>query len=371
MPMRMEPTQRFQVEKELFSRFNVRDEYVGANQWVFLVDQDPLFAKKFKELYSAAQQLGYWTFARKRGNLITISVVKAIHRGPGRKSVYMALFLATFLSVAISGYELSRAFLMSLGYQNAPPALMIEMTVEFVASLLTILGIHELGHKFVTERAGEKASWPYFIPGPPYLLGAGFLGIGTFGAMIMAEEPPLDRNHLFDLGISGPLAGFALSLMVAAIGVALSPPMMNPLVVNSFGPYYSIFYRLPLIIQLFFILKGESPNEAALSPVLIASWIGMLVTFLNLLPASQLDGGHVFRSFLSYRQALGVSVAVAMIMMMTGYWLMGVLVLFMAFIPDPGPLEEVTPLARSRKALLLLDFTIIILTAVVLRTSGF
>ncbi|MGC8631726.1 MAG: site-2 protease family protein [Thermoprotei archaeon] len=357
---------RVLVESEVFSRFRVTEEYMGSSGWTFYIENDEDFKKKFKELYFSLREIGYWAFARRSKKGIDLSIIPATPKRSRKKSIYFILFAVTFVSVAVSGYELSMAFLLSLGYSNPPITTMLISTAEFVIALIAILGIHEMGHKFVTERSGERASWPYFIPGPPYVLGAGFLGIGTFGALIMAEEPPLNRDHLFDLGISGPLAGFAVSLIAAAVGVALSPPIKNPLAVNSFGAYYSIFYRLPIIIQLFFAIKGESPYAAALNPILIASWIGMLITFLNLLPAAQLDGGHVFRSFLSSKQAMAVSVLIAFLMIFLGYWLMAILVLFMAFIPDPGALEEVTPLSGGRRAVLLLDFFIIILTAILL-----
>ncbi|WP_449461884.1 site-2 protease family protein [Tardisphaera miroshnichenkoae] len=353
------------VEREVFSRFSVREEYIGSSGWQFLVERTDDFKLRFKDLYFSLRELGFWAFARKQQGLVLISIVKATPHKERNPWIYVGLLAVTLASVAVSGYELSIAYFMALGVK-ASLASVAATTVEFVISLLAILGIHEMGHKFVTEKSGERASWPYFIPGPPYLLGAGFLGIGTFGAVIMAEEPPLNRDHLFDLGISGPMAGFIASVVAAAIGVALSPPLAMPSALQSLGQDYAIFYRVPLLIQIFFALKGQSPYYSALNPVLIASWIGMLVTFLNLLPAAQLDGGHIFRSFLTQRQMMALSVAVAMLMFLIGYWLMALLVLLMAFFPDPGALEEVTPLSKGRKSSLLLILAVIILTAIVI-----
>ncbi|MGC8614612.1 MAG: site-2 protease family protein [Thermoprotei archaeon] len=353
------------VEREIFSRFSVREEYIGSFGWQFLVERSDDFKQRFRDLYFNLRELGFWAFARTRQNFILISIVEAKPHKRRNPLLYVALLVTTILSVAVSGYQLSMAYFIALGVKATFRSLATS-TLEFVISLLAILGTHEMGHKLVTEKAGEKASWPYFIPGPPYLIGAGFLGIGTFGAVIMAEEPPLNRDHLFDLGASGPLAGFIASVAAAAIGVLLSPPLAAPSAVQALGQDYSIFYRMPLIISIFFALKGQSPYYSALSPILIASWIGMLVTFLNLLPAAQLDGGHIFRSFLSQRQMLALSSLVAMLMFLIGYWLMALLVLLMAFFPDPGALEEVSPLSKGRKSSLALLFLIIILTAIVI-----
>lgn len=158
---------------------------------------------------------------------------------------------------------------------------------EGVIYMLAVLGIlltHEMGHFLVACYHRVPASLPYFIPVP-------FLPFGTMGAVISMEGHQADRRQMFDLGVAGPLAGLAVAIPISVVGVMrLGEPS---------GPGMGIQFHNPLLFQmLIHWLHPGSPSADALAmsqlnPFLMAGWVGMLVTGLNMLPVSQLDGGHV------------------------------------------------------------------------------
>ncbi|MCX8205503.1 MAG: site-2 protease family protein, partial [Candidatus Nezhaarchaeota archaeon] len=192
-----------------------------------------------------------------------------------------------------------------------------------------------------------KASPPYFIPFPP-IIG---LPIGTLGAVILQEDPPVTKDELFDLGFSGPLFGFLASLLVTTIGLGLSYPLsmgMLEELLNRGG----VLLPTPLLYKLLIPLLRPDLGEAAaiyLHPIAWAGWVGLLVTFLNSSPIGLLDGGHALRALLSERAHLALSVAFVALMFVEGFWAMALLAAFLALKKHPGALNEVAPLSLPRK----------------------
>jgi membrane-associated protease RseP (regulator of RpoE activity) len=145
----------------------------------------------------------------------------------------------------------------------------------YMAAVMGILLAHEMGHFLMTLRHRIPASWPFFIP-MPYPL------IGTMGAVIAMQGSRADRRQLFDIGLAGPLAGLLVCVPVLCLGIYVAEP----------GP--SAFPQ-PLLMQglVPWIRPDLSPGAMLPNPLLMAGWVGLLVTGLNMLPISQLDGGHV------------------------------------------------------------------------------
>ena len=153
--------------------------------------------------------------------------------------------------------------------------------------MLAVLGIlltHEMGHFLMALRHRIPASLPYFIPLP-------VIPFGTMGAVIGMEGSKANRREMFDLGVAGPLAGLIIALPVSLIGIRMLPAA--PVVGDS------LCFHNPLLLQyLIAWLRPDYPTPAVLylnqfNSFLMAGWMGMLVTGLNMLPISQLDGGHV------------------------------------------------------------------------------
>ena len=150
---------------------------------------------------------------------------------------------------------------------------------------MTILLSHEFSHYFASKNHGVQATLPYFIPAPPILS-----PIGTFGAFIKMKTPIITRKALIDIGASGPLIGFIVSVMACVIGLN-----MSAVVVMRKAPGTLIFGDSLPFSFLTGITMGVAPagHDILLHPVAFAGWIGLFVTSMNLIPVGQLDGGHI------------------------------------------------------------------------------
>jgi membrane-associated protease RseP (regulator of RpoE activity) len=156
-----------------------------------------------------------------------------------------------------------------------------------------------------------NASLPYFIPFPSF--------IGTLGAFIRIRSPIYSKQVLFDIGIAGPLAGFAFLLPTLGIGLAYSKVL--PGIANS-GDF---IVGVPPLIWLLdkVIFPGVASADIYLHPVARAAWVGIFATALNLLPIGQLDGGHILYSFVGERHKLLSKIFVVALILLglfTEYW---------------------------------------------------
>ncbi|GBC78444.1 hypothetical protein HRbin08_01940 [bacterium HR08] len=207
-----------------------------------------------------------------------------------RVILHAALFLSTFATTFLAGafFALSGVAVEDLGAALIHPAI-VSSGLAYSFTLLTILLAHELGHYLACRYYGIQASLPYFIPAPPVI------GIGTFGAFIRIQEPIRSRRALFDVGIAGPLAGFAVALPAAIVGLWFADPAPPiPLTEGAIT-----FNDPPLFILLQRVF--DLPVMIQWNPIHFAAWVGMLATSLNLLPLGQLDGGHIAYALLGPR----------------------------------------------------------------------
>jgi membrane-associated protease RseP (regulator of RpoE activity) len=212
----------------------------------------------------------------------------------------------------------------------------------FTFTLLMILGAHELGHYFACRHYGIRATLPFFIPAPPVIS-----LFGTFGAVIKIKEPITTRRALFDIGIAGPLAGFAFALPATIIGVLSAKTAVPSSVVQ--------FHNPPLFLL---ILKLIGAADVDWSPIVWASWGALLVTALNLFPVGQLDGGHVLYAIFGRRihkwVSLIVCLAVATLSILSyvlynsPMWFLWTLVLLFLLKVGHPPVNEEEPLGKGR-----------------------
>jgi membrane-associated protease RseP (regulator of RpoE activity) len=216
--------------------------------------------------------------------------------------------------------------------------------LKYSLSIMAILLCHEMGHFIQTLRYRVYASLPYFIPIP-------FTPIGTLGAVIGMEARVGDRKAVFDIGISGPLAGLVPTLIFSVIGVAHAHYQPSPLF-----PSGGLHFGEPIILEwIEHWIKGPAPagQDLVLNPMLFAGWVGLLITSLNLMPVGQLDGGHILYALMprkAHRVAwlFLISAIAAMIYFGLMNWiLMAVLVLFMGPRHPPTANDDV-PLGATR-----------------------
>ncbi len=175
-------------------------------------------------------------------------------------------------------------------YSFAHPSLIFDGAI-FALALLAILLAHEAGHYVACRLYGVDATLPYFIPMPPPFMA------GTLGAFIKIRSPIPSRRALFDIGVAGPLAGFAMIIPVAVAGLLTTTPQALPLDATGI-----IRFNDPLMLQLLaWVLGVRDLANTAPNPFYFAAWIGLLVTSLNLMPVGQLDGGHAVYAFFGAR----------------------------------------------------------------------
>lgn len=213
---------------------------------------------------------------------------------PARKPAQVAplnlvLFLVTLLTTTMAGAFQAGADISLWHPILSAPAL--ARGLPFSIPLMSILLAHEMGHYLTARRNRVDVSLPYFIPAPfPSLF-----FIGTFGAFIRIRSMPRTRRAMFDIGAAGPWAGMLIALPVLIIGLATSKIVpLNP------GAGGLEFGDSILLLQLERWVLHIDPHavNVDLNPVGFAGWLGLFVTTLNLLPASQLDGGHVIYALL-------------------------------------------------------------------------
>jgi membrane-associated protease RseP (regulator of RpoE activity) len=213
--------------------------------------------------------------------------------------------------------------------------------IPFSFTLLGILLAHELGHYFACRYYRIAATFPYFIPAPTL--------IGTLGAFIRIRAPIINRKALFDIGLAGPVVGFLFA--VPALAVAIYSSKIVPAAQVS-AP---VRFGQPLLAQLLtaILRPGVHATDILLHPVGRAAWVGLFATALNLLPAGQLDGGHILYSFASEKHR-AVSFGVALALVPLGFkfwwgWLFWAGLLLIFGFRHPPLLDRWEPLDRKRR----------------------
>lgn len=233
--------------------------------------------------------------------------------------------------------------------------------LTYSIALMSILFAHEMGHYLQARRYRVAASPPYFIPmpAPPF---------GTMGAVIVQRSGFADRKRLFDIAISGPLAGLVIALPVAWYGIAESrieqiPPSFQG---NAFGE--------PLVFQwISNAIHGPrgAGEDLILNPLLFAGWVGIFITALNLIPIGQLDGGHILYALIGRKAhtaavSLTLLAIVYMVMARNHWYALIMLLLILTGIRHPPTGNDRIPLGRGRIVLgwLTLAFIVIGFTPV-------
>ncbi len=243
-----------------------------------------------------------------------------VPRRPSAKSLFLAclLFLLTLCTCLVAGTHFAAAYAnneavswdefvraFTLVYRQP---LALAAGLPFALTLLAILLAHELGHFFACRHHDIHSSYPFFIPFPTL--------IGTLGAFILIRSPIRTTRALFDVGASGPLVGFLVAVPALVYGIVhakfvpgLAVPAENKIVLGA-----------PLVLHLLAPIfhHGAKAANLLLHPVGRAAWVGLFATSLNLLPAAQLDGGHILRS-VSQRAHRFSSILLPLLLILLGF----------------------------------------------------
>jgi len=351
------------IQNVIGSEFIVEDSLLEYDVPTFYVRPKGELKSSFIRVLDKLEPKGFVPFMRERNGRITIRVIRSPWKKPGRSIIPLVLFLATVGTTLYTGYWLS----LTSKYVENP----LLGAVTFSIAIMSIMGLHEMGHKLAALKHRVKATNPYFIPGPP--------PIGTFGAVIQQKSLYPNKDALFDLGASGPILGFIVTIIVTVLGIMMStvaPAESNgqflkvPLLFIYIQGLVLNPSQNPLFLLVdsvrYFILQFTAPLEPGglalyLHPVAWAGYVGMLVTVLNLMPAGMLDGGHVVYSILGHKASRIIGAIAIIALFLLGFWLMALFALFLFMTRHPDPLDNVSKLSNKRKALSMILIAIFIL----------
>ncbi len=281
-------------------------------------------------------------------------------RARNRTWLHALLFFITILTTTIVGVDHWLSFQTDLG-SRALPALSTSLILNgfwYSATILTILGAHELGHYFACRYYRINASLPYFIPAPIPLT-------GTLGAFIRIRQPLTTKRTLFDIGIAGPLAGFVFAVPALFIGISFSDIARVP------ADFTGVELGEPLLFKAAsWVIWGRIPDGYSLNlhPMAFAAWFGLLATALNLFPIGQLDGGHISYTVLGRRSTIvtlammGVAVALAFYSFSLVVWAVLMVAMLFAFgAKHPPVMDEDVALDRGRLYLAIIALLMFVL----------
>lgn len=283
--------------------------------------------------------------------------------------LHVLLFAATFATTTWVGLLYAPAAIPALldGGPGAPVARgqVFLGALQYSVPVLLILLAHEMGHYVACLRYGLDASPPYFIPLPLNVA-------GTFGAFIRIREPFRNRKELFDVGVAGPIAGFVMALPFLVYGILETRLHAEPLSSGAILFDYPIGLRLAQLL-----LRGHTFTSANCyeHPTLMAAWVGLLVTALNLLPLGQLDGGHALYALVGKRQRR-VVIPLFVVLVGLGFvhfmWWIWAGILLVLGLRHPPVLDDAEPLSRGRKIVagLVLVIFVLCFTPIPVRMSG-
>lgn len=319
----------------------------------------------FKEIEKRTEALKVWPVVRwhdKDEGKYVMRFVPVQKQAEGDRRINYALFVATLGTMAIAGFlQATSPVFISLFYPSGQTIWDVFFVMgTFMLALMGIIFCHEMGHYKMSQRRKIEASLPYFIPGLPQIG-------GTFGAFISQKSPPKNREDLIDMGLAGPFAGFAVTLVVLVIGFLMSVPVTAEelVAINQAFPGQSGGLAVPLLFTLMEMIFTDfipAGGTLYLHPIGFAAWVGMLVTSLNLFPVAQLDGGHALRAIVPPKLHKQIGWIAILLLLLAQYFLMAILIIALsAGGGHPGPLNDTVPVSKARVAWFILAMIVLVI----------
>ena len=342
---------------------------VRAGFQVFAMEESPYSASfyvgaentkdKFLSLYDAIKGTGRIPVFRRRGDEAVLSIVRAELQVAPRKDIHLVLgsLLLTAMTISLDfliRYPLIREIESAAGAES--PFLVGFAT--YVLGFLLVFGFHELGHKLSSIRNGVETSGPYFIPGIPGIY-------PTLGAVILQRGIPKNRDELIDIGISGPLTGFVTAVVLATLAImtGVYMPMERAIEISQeTGVPLSGMQPIMQLLEMVLPNRGGENMALFLGALGTPVWLAFVLTFVNLFPAGQLDGGHVARGALGPEGHRILTILSIVGLILAQFWLMAIFAaLTWGFKDHPGPLDDVSGLSLATKVKVLLGVVVLIL----------
>lgn len=294
--------------------------------------------------------------------------------------LHIGLFILTFITTTMGGIFWNEG--NPYEFQNFTNG------ITYSCLILFIISAHEFGHYFAAKIHKVDVTLPYYIPFPLIFLNP----FGTMGAVIRMRSRASSRKALFDIGAAGPIAGWIASVIILIIGFTTLPPIEYlfrihpaysmsgvPVEGMTFG-YSTLFWILE---KLFASSHGFMPpmNEIYHYPFLCTGWFGLFITTLNMMPAGQLDGGHISYTMFGSKKSFligKITVVILYVMGLAGLlpflninigfgsanWLVwALLITFVIKVKHPPTVDyDPEPLSRTRMLVGWFTFLILILS---------
>jgi membrane-associated protease RseP (regulator of RpoE activity) len=344
------------VRSLVAKHFPIYDVKVGYQSLTLFITPDQASMEdRFEQMRIEMNEKGYIPLLNLKGGEYTVTVVKRQKRRGFGIWVNVILLVITSITTIVAGALFYGAYVNSDNLWTVDNFLWGALT--FALPLMLILGIHELSHYVVAKRYNVAASLPFFIPSIPPL--------GTLGALISLRDPIPDRKALIDIGIAGPIGGLIVTIPITIIGLYLTGQAEPGTgVVGESGSVAIMIQPLLMLFTMFMPI----PENVSIYPTLFAAWVGFLVTAINLLPAGQLDGGHIARGFLGDK-AKYLSYATVAVLFYLGIfyyqgWLLFALIVLFLGIKHPQPLNDISKLDTKHKFLGGLAIALLLVTFV-------
>ena len=305
--------------KQYLNAYDIQVTPVNV-KFLYVNSDNPDIDRAFDEIRKELVPKGYIPFLSEDGEHFL-----EVTRRPNVKfrGVYVNIIMLV-LTLASTIYVGS---IYAINFVSDPRDLGLRVLYGFVffsLPLMLILGIHETGHYIVARHHKVRASLPFFIPFP--------VTLGTFGAFISLRDPIPNRRAMTEIGVAGPIFGFLTALPLVFVASFLS---------HSFPPLHD--YRIGFFINfplIYHVLHIATPHDVPVFPMVLAVWVGMFATAMNLIPVGQLDGGHVVRGLLGRKASIVDYVFVAFLFILgfryDGWWLLAIFVVLLGLTHPPA-----------------------------------
>ncbi len=310
-------------------------------------------------------QKGFQVRLRGTEEEATLDLRRSTPRKASSIRIPSTLFLLTISSIIVSSW-IQAGILVQL----VPLEPLYLLITPYLLGLVGVLVFHELAHQYLARAEGQGTHVAFFLPGLPISL------LPTFGAFSFMRDPPVNRDSLFRIAFVGPLVGILLTCVVAAVGsftqIAVAPAQFTQILgVNGTASVSELNLSVlqsgisSLLSWAGLVPATPQGYQTIASPATAAAWAGFFISALALLPAVRMDGGHLAESIFGYRRMRITtygSVLLLLLLDTPNYFLPAILILLVAGrAPETSPLDEISAVSGSKKALFAVSLLLILL----------
>jgi membrane-associated protease RseP (regulator of RpoE activity) len=279
-------------------------------------------------------------------------------------AIALMLLLLTFLPTTYFGAALT-------GLIKGNISEILTAGLPYALSIISILGLRDLGRYFVAKYYQIDTNLPYFIPLP-------FLP-GTYGCLVQMRSPIPNRKAVFDLGFVAASVGLVMAIPLLTWGLSQSQivqidPKSTLFSFHAFNPRFSLL--LTLLTKLALGNQFIASQAVNLNNVAIAAYTSLLIITINLMPLRRLDGGYIVHAMFGQKPSAIVSQLSKVILIILGLirfrssgfghtdlLFLAVVISLIPAIDEPA-LNDVSELDNRRDALGVIILTILVLTLI-------